>query len=74
MKPKTEVITTKIVKRSNIQLPHELANHPHLADAKVEVNEELITFTLPAASRDHKFADIWQYVHSKKVWVQVTFS
>lgn len=68
-----QVISTKIIKRNEIKLPHELANDPRLSDAKVEANDSVITFTLPAKSKD-SFIEIWQYVHNKNAWVIMNFN
>lgn len=69
-----QTITTSVTKRTSIKLPHELANHPHLANATVTVNEDLVTFVVPCKDPEDKYAEVWQYVHRKKTWAVVTFN
>jgi hypothetical protein len=67
-------VTTSEIKRNTIKLPNELANHPNLKLAKIDVNEDVVTFTLlPADKHEGGVFDVWQYIHYKKLWVQVTF-
>ena len=69
-----KVITTNQITRTQVKLPNELAKHPNIDQAEVTINEDLITFKLPPANpHESTFADLWQYVHHKKVWVQMTF-
>lgn len=70
-----QYVTTPVVKKNQIKLPHELANHPYIADAKIKVEDDLVTFVLPPANPNESVAsDIWQYVHAKESWVMVTFT
>ena len=66
-------VTTQEVKRNVIKLPHELAIHPNIDNAQVTINEDIITLKLPPAKPAESVFDVWQYVHAKRVWVQVTF-
>lgn len=67
-------VTTSEIKRTSIKLPHELATHPQLDKAEVTISDDVVTFKLPPAnSHVNLFADIWQYIHRKEKWVQVTF-
>ena len=62
------------VKRNVVKLPAELTRHPHIMDAKITINEDIITFQLPPAKPEENVMDVWQYVHDKKCWVAVTFA
>lgn len=68
-------INTNVTDRVSIKLPYDLATHPHINDAEVSVNEDVVTFKLPPAKpHESMFADIWQYINSKQKWVCVTFT
>lgn len=62
------------VKRNVVKLPVELARHPQIDNAKITINEDIITFQLPPAKPEENVMDVWQYVHDKKCWVCVAFT
>jgi hypothetical protein len=76
MTQEKQFITTGLIKRNTIKLPNELAVNPMLPQAKVEVTDDVVTFTLPPKNTnpDNIYAEIWQYVHRKEKWVNVTFT
>jgi len=68
-------ISTSLIKRNQVKLPHELATHPFINDAAVKIEDDIVTFKLPPAKvHENMYADIWQYIHSKQKWVQMTFT
>lgn len=68
-------ISTGVVKKINVKLPVELSKCEDLENAKVEMDQDTISIILPCKNQEGKISfNIWQYVHNKSTWVNLTMS